>query len=333
MAEITPDFFVKGSEYEDKIEPRHLEYFRQHSIDVRFTHTPKFSSTTLLSDLLDSVKDFKVLLVGDMIVDEYVYVRTVGKAIKESALSAMIKSKESFLGGVWAAAEHVRQFCDPANVHLWVGQNRMWNSRLVDDIYFRKLFVTHEVLPGYEREWTPNIKSYDVVIVCDFGHGALTKERIELLCRDAKFLAVNSQTNATNYGFNLITKYRRADLIVLDELEARLAVHDRESPIEKVIVDLGYPNTIITRGIHGAIGLSAGSGTSQLVRQESVTDKVLDSMGAGDAFFAITSLFAATGISMDNLIKVGNIAGAIKCGIIGHRSAVTKEEFSRWLAK
>ena len=50
MAEITPDFFVKGSEYEDKIEPRHLKYFRQHSIDVRFTYTPKFSSTTLLSD-------------------------------------------------------------------------------------------------------------------------------------------------------------------------------------------------------------------------------------------------------------------------------------------
>ena len=273
---------------------------------------------------LDSVKDFKVLLVGDMIVDEYVYVRPVGKAVKETALSCTVGKKESFLGGVWAAAEHVRQFCDPANVKLWLGQNRMWNSRMVDDVYFRKLFVTHEVLPGYEREWKPDIASYDVVIVCDFGHGALTKERIELLCRDAKFLAVNTQTNATNYGFNLITKYRRADFVVLDELEARLTVQDRESPIEKVIVDLGYPNTIITRGIHGAIGLSAGSGTSQLIRQESTADKVVDTMGAGDAFFAIASLYAAAGASMTDLIHIGNAAGAVKVGIIGHSASVDK---------
>jgi len=50
MAEITPDIFVKGNEYEGKIEPRHMDYFTAHSIEVRFTYTPKFSSTTLLSD-------------------------------------------------------------------------------------------------------------------------------------------------------------------------------------------------------------------------------------------------------------------------------------------
>jgi len=280
---------------------------------------------------LDRVKDLKVLLVGDMIVDEYVYVRPVGKAVKETALSSMVIRRENFLGGVWAAAEHVRQFCDPANVDLWLGKDRMWNSRLVDDVYFRKLTVTHEVRPGYERDWIPDIGSYDVVIVCDFGHGALTKERIELLCRDAKYLAVNAQTNATNYGFNLISKYRRADFVVLDELEARLAVHDREMPIEKVIMRLGYPNAIITRGIHGAIGSSITEHVSQMVQQESIADKVTDTMGAGDAFFAITSLFAAVGTSMHDLIAIGNAAGAVKVGIVGHRNPVDKESVRRYL--
>lgn len=276
---------------------------------------------------LDSVKDLKVLLVGDMIVDEYVYVRTIGKAIKENALSCMVGKKEQFNGGVWAAAEHVRQFCDPANVHLWLGETRMWNSRLVDEIYLRKLFVTHEVLPGYERKWVPDIESYDLVIVCDFGHGALTKERIELLCSKAKFLAVNTQTNATNYGFNLITKYPRADFVVLDELEARLAVHNRDAPLHQVMAWLNYPKTIITRGIHGAAGYV--SSIYGFVEAEALTDQIVDNMGAGDAFFSITSLFAALGAPMKDLITIGNAAGAIKCGIVGHREPVTKLALQR----
>lgn len=52
MTEIRPDIFVKGDEYINKLEPRHEEYFAEHKILVRFTHTPKFSSTTLLSDRL-----------------------------------------------------------------------------------------------------------------------------------------------------------------------------------------------------------------------------------------------------------------------------------------
>ena len=52
MAEITPDIFVKGAEYIDKIEPRHEVYFVEHKIELRFTNTKKFSSTTLLRDRL-----------------------------------------------------------------------------------------------------------------------------------------------------------------------------------------------------------------------------------------------------------------------------------------
>lgn len=52
MQVILPDIFVKGDEYEDKLEPKHVEYFKEHGIDVRFTNTPKFSSTALLNGRL-----------------------------------------------------------------------------------------------------------------------------------------------------------------------------------------------------------------------------------------------------------------------------------------
>jgi sugar/nucleoside kinase (ribokinase family) len=201
----------------------------------------------------------------------------------------------------------------------------MWNSRLVDDVYLRKLFVTHDFrrnedsLQLDEYAGMPDIASYDLVIVTDFGHGLMSKHMIEKLTREARFLAVNAQTNATNFGFNLITKYPRADFVVVDELEARLAAHDKASDIEDVILELGFQKMIVTRGVKGAVGFDGA-----FERQPALTNKVIDTMGAGDAFLSVTAPFASAGASMKDLLRLGNAAGAVKVGIVGHRSSVSR---------
>ena len=279
---------------------------------------------------LERVKDLKVLLVGDAIMDEYVYVTTIGKAVKENALSSIVRNTERFKGGVWAAAAHVRNFC--AQVDLYSGPNVMWNSRIVDDIYLRKLFVTHDfrvnedVSQMDEYAAMPDVRSYDLVIVTDFGHGLMSKPMIEKLTREARYLAVNAQTNATNFGFNLITKYPRADFVVIDELESRLAAHDRDSDVEEVILKLGFKKIIVTRGTKGAVGFDGA-----FERQGAVADKVTDTMGAGDAFLSVASPYAAAGMQMKDLLRIGNAAGAIKVGIVGHRSSVDKETLRKHL--
>ena len=273
---------------------------------------------------LDSVKNYRVLLVGDAIMDEYRYVRPVGKAVKEAALSAIAGKVERFRGGVWAAAQHALGFC--SHVDVMHGTETMWNTRLVEETYNRKLFVLHEKRENDKAAQDYDIRSYDVVIVTDFGHGTMTKELIERVTREARFLAVNAQTNSTNYGFNLIRKYPRADYVVLDELEARLATHDDCSPIEDVILDLGYPKIIVTMGANGACGFDGA-----FERQKATADKVLDTMGAGDAFLCVTAPYAAAGFSMKQLLRIGNAAGAVKVGIVGHRGSVTKEAVSERL--
>lgn len=273
---------------------------------------------------LERVSDFKVLLVGDAIMDEYIYVQTVGKAIKENALSSLFKRQEVFKGGVWAAALHTLGFCK--QVDVMTGPDVMWNSRLVDEIYLRKLSVVHELKADKAVRQEYDIPAYDLVIVTDFGHGTITKELRERITREARFLAVNVQTNATNFGFNLITKYPRADFVVIDEMEARLAAHDRDSAVEDVILALGYRNIIVTCGARGAIGFDGA-----FERQNALTDKVVDSMGAGDAFLSVTSPFAAAGVAMKDLLRIGNAAGAIKVGIVGHKQSVSKEAVREYL--
>jgi len=274
---------------------------------------------------LDTVKNFKVLFVGDAILDEYRYVESIGKSVKDNILSTKYEGQaEEFQGGVWAAAAHLKDFCE--QVDVWRGPDVMRNLRYVESVYNRKLITVHQLHKNTDELTSVPMNSYDLVVVTDFGHGTMTKPMIERVTKEARFLAVNTQTNSTNYGFNLITKYPRADYVVLDELEARLAAHDRDSDIEDVILALGYKRIIVTEGANGAVGFDG-----EFYREQAQARKVIDTMGAGDAFLSVSAPFAAAGASIKDLVRIGNAAGAIKVGIVGHRKHVTKAEMEVYL--
>jgi bifunctional ADP-heptose synthase (sugar kinase/adenylyltransferase) len=272
---------------------------------------------------LNKVKDYKVLFVGDGIVDEYRYVKPRGKAIKAQALSVQALRTEEFDGGVWAAANHARSLC--STVHCLHRPQQMRNVYYVEETYNQKLFQVHSMESGRIAD-AAIIRDYDLVVVTDFGHGTMTKELIEQVSREARYLAVNVQTNSMNYGFNLVNKYQRAHFVVIDELEARLAAVDNVSPIEDVILNLGYRKIIVTMGANGAVGFDGA-----FERQKSVAGNIVDTIGAGDAFLAVTAPFAAAGASMKDLLRIGNAAGALKCAIVGHRKSVDRESLRAYL--
>ena len=58
---------------------------------------------------------------------------------------------------------------------------------------------------------------------------------IRALERRRAALAVNTQNNGANVGYNMITKYRRPNFVCLDESEMRWAAQDKEGPIEEVV--------------------------------------------------------------------------------------------------
>jgi len=275
-------------------------------------------------ELIESVKDCKVLLVGDTIIDAYHYVKPLSQAAKEHLIPVRYRNKEHFAGGVDAAAAHVRSFCSYVDVASAGPATR--KVRFVEENYLRKLFEVHYQDGMGGRAW-PALGTYDCVIVADFGHGEI---RAASDVDGAKFLAVSAQTNSANRGYNLITKYPSADYIVIDEPEARLAAADQHGHIEDVIHKLAHGRCdkfVVTQGNRGATGYQNG----HFFHQKGLTDLVRDTMGAGDAFFAITAPMAMTG-HMEDLLMIGNAAGAIKTGIIGHRASVTKEALIEFIA-
>lgn len=285
-------------------------------------------------EALESIKRLRVLFVGDAIIDEYDYVSTLGKTPKENIIATLFKRKEEFTGGIQAAANHLKTFCGKVDVLSPMQEDRYPTRkvRFVDQDYNRKLFEVYHMnespLSGdIELEFAQRLEQaiphYDVVVVADFGHGLITPLVQEKL-RAAKFLAVNAQSNSANMGFNLITKYQKADYICIDAPEARLAVSDKFSELrivaQKLTDRIDCERVAIT---HGRFGCSMHHGGDH-VDIPAFTQTVVDTIGAGDAFLAVTSVLAAVGADIELLGFVGNAVGALKVGIVGHRQSVEK---------
>ncbi|WP_027574042.1 PfkB family carbohydrate kinase [Bradyrhizobium sp. WSM1743] len=314
-----------------------------------------------LLKLVDKIQDMHVVLVGDTIIDEYKYVTALGKASKENIVATQFKNGEQFAGGVIAAANHVASFCKSVEIVTTLGGNdypeefirahvrpnvtltpiRVQGRPTTRKLRYVEMGYLHKLFEVYTMDDTPldeterkeidrltaeRVRGADVVIVTDFGHGMIASSTIDTLIAKAKFLAVNAQSNSGNHGYNLITKYPRADYICIDAPEARLAATDKFNDIASVIEDglhrkIDCDNMIITHGSFGCYPFSSKTGVA---RVPAFTKTVIDTVGAGDAFLTITAPLVAAGGNIEDVAFIGNAAGAIKVGIVGHRSSVEK---------
>ncbi len=168
------------------------------------------------------------------------------------------------------------------------------------------------------------------VIVTDYGHGMIGPDAVNALCQNAKFLAVNTQANAHNHGFNTISKYHRADYICISERELRMEVRSRNRKISDVVNDVGLrlncQKILVTRGRSGCLAYGAGEGTYEIC---AFTNRIVDRVGAGDAVLAVTSLPAALNAPMELVGFIANVVGAQAVNIIGNQSIIEKEVLTK----
>lgn len=402
LASLKPDVYVKGSDYKNTDEDvtgmivAEREEVQKHGGKIVYTDDITFSSSTLINkylniyepslqeylkvmrskgvldqllESLEKLKGLKVLFIGDAIIDEYQYVQPMGKSAKENMIASLFEEREVFAGGVFAAANHVADFCDHVEIITSFGSYDTYEDfareslkpnidlysihradapttrkcRFIDTGYsMRKLFEVYfmddaPLLPKKEAELNAliedRIAEADVVIVTDFGHGLLNNGTVQLLIDKAKFLAVNTQSNSANHGYNLIGKYSRADYVCIDGVEARLAAHEKFADLEVVvsehlpkIIDCG--KMVVTKGKHGCIAYDKGHPLSKI---PALTSTIVDTVGAGDAFFSVTAPLVAAGVPMDQVGFLGNAVGALKVGIVGHRSSVEKIPLTKFL--
>ena len=395
---IKPDFYLKGEEYKDnskditkKINLEKKEV-KKSGGKIIYSGAITFSSSNLLnnyfSDLpielkkklhtfkkkrtldkiishLGKIRNKKILLVGESILDEYRYVEPLGKTPKENLISNLFKNNEVFAGGVLAAGIHLSSFSNNIQI-LTSFKNDLLNKvlknfktklkiknlklntldtiqkiRYVEKDLNRKLFQIYQMqeklitnseenkILNYLKK---NISKYDLVIINDFGHNFFTKKIIHFLESKSKFLAINAQSNSANHGFNLITKYKKADYVCIDYPEAKLASQNKHDGAEK-----SYNNILSKKIKTEKFAITLGKDGSIIFdkknhfRLPAFSNRVLDTMGAGDAFFVVTSLFASCGFKLDELTLIGNAIGSLKTNIRGHSKRIDLESFLTYI--
>lgn len=335
----------------------HFHVFPEEAKDFLNRFRSKYSSKEIVQRLKDLSK-LRILVIGDTIIDEYHYCEGMGKSPKDSIVTTRFTGEERFAGGVLATANHVADFCKDVRLVTCLGTENnheefilghlkpniqpeffyrddaptIVKRRFVDRSFLTKMFqvcfLNDIPLPKHIEDEVceclgENLKDYDLVITSDFGHGFIGQNIVDILSQESRFLAVNTQTNSANTGYNLITKYPRADYICIDEPEIRLAMSSKFGDIKelmnKVSDKINCKNVTVTRGHSGSITYS---GNGEFHEIPVLSHDVVDRVGAGDAYLSITSPCVAMGYPMDMVGFIGNAVGALAVLIVCNRSSV-----------
>ena len=317
---------------------------------------------------IDSLSNLKVLVVGDAIIDQYHYVSPLGQTGKGNVLAVQHQGEEQFAGGSLAVANHISQFVKSVDLMAGLGKadshEKFIRERLKENInpfffYFKdaptvtkRRFVDADLAkffevyfykenPEFEDNgkqsllWLEqNLPKYDLVVVADFGNGFISHNMVQLLCQKAKFLAVNTQINSGNRGFHVINRYNRADFVSLNEPELRLAAHNRSDLLETVCRDvankMGTKGFAVTRGTKGVVFLDSKHDVFH--RVPALSSRVIDRIGAGDAFLSLASICMAGGLDSKVANFVGSVAAAMDVQIVCNREPIDLINLKKYIS-
>ena len=327
-------------------------------------HLAKDFSPAKFREAVDDFAKLRVLVIGDIIFDRYSYVKVQGLTSKNRIISGRYLNEETQAGGSLAVFRHIQKFTPQVNLIGLVGTEPWADTTLGEflpkahDLVLRepdfttiikqrvceppaegkevsKLFAVnyidgeppeHAVRERVLRAVEQRLRECDLVVVADFGHGLMGEEVRRLVEAKAPFFALNCQTNSNNHGFNIINhQYRRADCFSLDEQELLLAVARRHishpQELENLRARFSASYAWLTRGAIETIGLREGSPACALMPLET---RIVDTVGAGDAFFSVAALAAKCGLPNALATFLGQLAGAQAVRIVGNTEPISK---------
>ena len=290
---------------------------------------------------LNLISKLNIAIIGEIIFDEYIFSEEMSKPSKENIHAVNYKHNKIYLGGAAAIAKNFNQentkilnsLKNNKNVRLniidkkfqSIKKTRVLNrqNKKLFEIYYKN---GSEYLNNTDKLFkiiNNKFKNYDAVIIADFGHGLLSEKIYQKIKKHSKFITINTQTNSDNRGFNLITKYNKANLVCLDEPELRLALSNKTSSIDsmanKLKDKIDYKSLVITLGPNGIFVKNNQLNTTfKDVKLNAFELNPVDTIGAGDAVFVFASLLSSIKTDTRVVAFLGNIFGALATKILGH---------------
>ena len=300
-------------------------------------------------DIIKSFKDKRVLLIGDAILDVYIYGRVVGESLDAPVPEVEEGQANIFFGGNGLVANHILGLGGHLTFITILGpdEDAKYSDSLVPP-KLKKIFLVdntrrttvkrrwydgwkkllqvnkvdnHDISVSLEKKLLGHIerevKNVDVIVVMDPQHGLLKQTLIDNLLKISKKyekpLYVDVQISHKKSNHHL---YRNVDCMLLNEKEAK-AVYpkfDIKKPKQSLLTimkKLKLKNVVVKLGSRGAIAIFNG----QYIKSQPYKVRAVDVCGAGDAFLAAFSLGDRS--RPEESLKIANIWAALSTKIHG----------------
>jgi len=403
IKKIKPNIYCKGPDYQDhnrdisgqiKNEVNEVKKIRG---KVVYTNDITFSSSKLLnqygeihsdkqkslinrikkkyhfSQIVKSIEIFKkikILVIGETIIDQYVFCEALGKSGKEPMLVLRNIKMEEYLGGAAAISRHISQFCKNITLLSMVGEKGEFLKEItknlpknVDFQYIKKknsptiikkrfldnsgsgnnkvlgvYTINDEVLKEADEKIFNNmlkktIPEYDLVIVSDYGHGLISKKSANLICKLSKYLALNAQVNSANIGYHSMRNYKNIDCVIINETEIRHEMRNKNEKIEILMKELSNKQNIENLIVtRGTKGAVLYNKRNKKFNLcEAYAKSSVDKIGAGDAMLSIIALCLKSDFDRELALFTASLAAAQSVESIGNKTPVNKVQILKTL--
>lgn len=401
ISTIKPQVYFKGPDYKSFKDDvtgnikKEVEILKKHGGKIIFSKSQTFSSSNLINSYfnffskeqnifinkikkkynfrdirskIDNFKKLNVLILGETIIDEYLFCEALGKSGKEPVLVYNEKYTELYLGGAAAVANNISDFSDNVTLLSYLGEKktpldnfilkklkknikfefiRKKNSvtirkkRYVDEVNQRKVFGIYDLQdnPVTDKNEAKildylksNLKKFDLVVALDYGHGLINNKIAEFISKNSKFLFLNTQLNASNYSTQRIDKFIQSDCIIINESELRNFIKDSSLKLNEIVTMLmnltKTKKVIVTAGKRGVFTFNENL---KDINCPAFATQVIDKIGSGDSMLSLVSLAMVSGLEDDLSLLIGSLAAADSVGSIGNSKNIKKHEILKSL--
>ncbi len=301
---------------------------------------------------LKRIKDVRVLLFGDFMVDKYIYGKVLRISPEAPVPVLQVTKKQTKLGGAgnvvnnvmtlgakvrvlgcigkdadggWIISELAENGIETEHIQQFSHVNTISKTRLVSKNQ-QFLRYDEEKIQGIPREYIAYMEKnkqtifqdIQVVIISDYGKGVVTEESAQFLISNAneRGIPVIIDPKGKDYG-----KYAGAYACTPNVKELSDVIgheltteEDLRTAGLEVKRNAQIKNLLLTRSEKG-ISLFDNEGTVKDF--PAVSKDVVDVTGAGDTVVCVAALMLVAGFSMEECCVLANIAASIVCSKFG----------------
>lgn len=316
-----------------------------------------------LKSILSKFKDQHVLVIGDIMVDEYIWGQVERISPEAPVQIVDIIKEELSLGGAGNVVKNLRAMGCKMAVASIVG-NEFYGEWILESLKAlrvdtqcvfidksrqttkkTRIISAHQqilrldketkefIQPEYEEKvidyLRKTIDKFSCILISDYAKGVLTKEILSFAIDIAKIK--NKIIIVDPKGFDFL-KYKGATILTPNKTEAEVAskikITDENSLIKS---GLNLLNTLKLKAIlitKSEDGMTLLEKEGKIYHIPTYAKEVFDVTGAGDTVLSVFGLSISSGASYFESAQIANLAAGIVVGKIG-TATVTKDEILR----